>query len=181
MKNREWGVEELPTSVERNPWDEIVIQERVVSDFEINEYALDKEWLKQPPTVERYAREEAEAKLRYTESKNRLEVVKAEVALSVRQDPQAYGFDKATDKLVEALVSADERCKRAQQELAEAKHEADILQGGCNALEHKKKALENLVTLHISGYYSNPKSPKQSEESDIARRRRSVRRKRKEG
>ena len=41
------------------------------------------------------------------------------------------------------------------------KHKVDVLQVVVDALDHRKKALENLVTLHGMSYFASPKAPKE--------------------
>jgi len=46
--------------------------------------------------------------------------------------------------------------KVAAKEVLRLRHAADVLQAAVTALDHRKKALENLVYLHGQNYFSEP-------------------------
>ena len=47
--------------------------------------------------------------------------------------------------------------KEAQQEYIAGKHSVDVVQAVVTTLDHRKRALESLVTLHGQDYYSTPR------------------------
>ncbi len=122
----------------------------------IDEFSLDKEWVGQPVLYDKYARKLANARRELEEAKNRLEVVKAEQSLEIRA---RHGEKKPTEAAIATLVTASSVVKDASQAVVEARHAVDVLTAATTALDHRKKALENLVQLHLSGYYANPKAP----------------------
>ena len=55
-----------------------------------------------------------------------------------------------------AIILAEEY-QYAQKLVFIAKHRVDVLSGAVTALDHRKKALENLVDLHGRNYFSTPR------------------------
>lgn len=128
-----------------------------MSIAEIDPDALDIHWIKQPKLVYRYALKLAAAKLDLADAKNNLEIVKADLDKSIREDPENYGCSKLTEKAVENCVLSQGAYRRAVRDVNKSKHTVDVLEAAILALEHKKRALENLVTLHGQNYFSSPK------------------------
>lgn len=125
----------------------------------------------------RYATEAADARRDMDEAKNGLEVIKAETERAVRVDPEAHGIAKVTEKSVEAAVVVDEGVKAAQSEVVEVRHRYDVLCAAVSALDHRKKALEKLVELFLSDYFSRPRAAAGVKEKMDAVEQRAVRRK----
>lgn len=125
-------------------------------DIYIDKFALDEEWLRHPGKYHRYAKKLAKAKQEKDQSKKDVLVVRAKAALSIRKNPTAHGFDKLTDKVVEALVTTDKTVIKAEQLSVDKAYKAEILQVAVTAFDHRKKALEDLVRLHLSGYFAQP-------------------------
>lgn len=142
---------------------------------DIDPNALDQEWLSQPRKVMRYSTLLADAKNELAEAKAELDVVAAEVDKHVRLCPSDFGMEKL--KLTEAIVSntvlLDKRHRDALKQVNNARYKVDLLQAACDALEHRKKALENLVTLFLQSYWSEPiaKGPSAKDKIDDLQRR----------
>ncbi len=120
---------------------------------------LDYEWTRQPKLYLKYSLKLADARLALAEAKAQLEVTEAEVARDIRDDPASYGMDKVTEKSVEAAIVIQPPCLAAAKILREAQHRVDVLGSVVGALDHRKKALENHVTLFCYQYTSVPKAP----------------------
>jgi len=135
------------------------------SILEIDEYNLEREWTKQPKLFFRWAREAANARHVMDEIKAALEIVRAEVDSEVRSDPEGHGIDgKVTEKMVEAAVVQSSIYITAVRKLQKVKHRYDIVSALVLALEQRKSALEYLVRLRLSDYYSEPRVPKEHRE-----------------
>lgn len=132
-------------------------------DIEIDETALDIEWLNQPGLMMRYARHLAQMRRDLDEAKQNLDVVKAEVDRNIREFPEKYGIDKLTEGSVNSAVLTSKKYKEAQEKYLNAKFEADMAQGAVNAFEQRKTALENLVKLNGQQYFASPKVPRNIE------------------
>lgn len=126
------------------------------SDFQIDRFKLDDEWVGQPNLYRRYAEALAEAKRDYEESKNQLSVTRADVELAVRKDPSAYDLDKVTEGVIKAVVETVEAVIDAEAVVVDARHKVNMLEAAVGSMDHRKRALSDLVSLHLSDYYSKP-------------------------
>jgi len=126
-------------------------------DFVIDKHALDEEWERHVSLYMAYADEARKARLEMDECKNILEVVKAETAMAVRSNPDEYGLAKVTEQVVVEAVTVQEAVKDAQADLVQARYKHEMFQAAVNAMEHRKKQLESLVSLYLTGYFSEPK------------------------
>lgn len=130
------------------------------SFIEIDKNNLDEEWLRQPKLYHSYALRLADAKDTLTRTKAELELVTAEVSMRVRLHPDDFSLPKITDSSVESAVLKTAEYKKALLQFHKAKHEVDVLEAAVSALEHKKRALENLVILEGRDYWAEPRAPK---------------------
>lgn len=134
-------------------------------DPSIDEHALDKEWVGQPRMYYKWATHKAAAARDVTEAENRIKSVRAEVFREVSDNPTAYGVAKPTVDGIKAAVEEDPRVLRAEREYVDAKYELDMMAAAVGALDHRKRALENLVELHTAGYYAEPLAKPASREA----------------
>jgi len=130
--------------------------------FDIDINRLDEEWIGQPKIFFKYASELADAKRRLEEAKAELDVVKAICDNNVRNNPPKD--TKLTETLITNIIIQIPKYKKAQKILRIKKHRVDILQAAVNALDHRKSALERLVSLHGQNYFAVPKSDIHSKE-----------------
>lgn len=130
----------------------------------IDEFALDREWLNQPQLFMQFALELADAKHVFAERKARVDVVKAELELAIRQSPEAYKIAKVTEATILATILTQDAYSKAVRLMNKARHKVDVLQAVVDALDHRKRTLENLVTLHMANYFSKPTEKKKSKE-----------------
>jgi len=136
------------------------------SILEIDEYNLEREWAKQPKLYFRWAREAARSRSLMDEAKAQLEIARAEVDSGVRADPEGNGIEgKVTEKMVEAVVVQSVVYIKAVRHLGKAKYRYEIVSALVSALEQRKSALEYLVKLRLSEYYSEPRAPRESREA----------------
>jgi len=128
-------------------------------DIEIDESALDVEWLKQPSLMYTYSKNLARRRKELDEAKQNLDVAKAEADKEIRTNPTKFGLEKTTDAVVTNAILIHPDYKEAYTTYLEAKFEVDIAQSAVNAFEQRKAALENLVRLHGQQYFAGPKVP----------------------
>lgn len=126
------------------------------SILEINEYELDVEWKNQPLAYYEFATKLADAKAKHDQAKSDLEVTKAKICLEIRQNPDAYQLDKITESTVSHALLTESEHMTATNTVILARHKVDMLQAVVTALDHKKRALESLVSLHGQKYFSEP-------------------------
>lgn len=125
-------------------------------DIEIDQNALDQEWIAQPVLYMRYAELEAEARRTMDEEKVRSDVVRAKLDAKIRENPEDYGISKVTEGSILSAIQQDEDYLESQTALRTAKYQLDMISGAVRALDHRRKALENLVYLHGQSYFSEP-------------------------
>lgn len=125
--------------------------------IEVDESNLDRECIKLPSTFLKYAYAGAEARKDLDEAKAALELAEAELGAEIRQDPEAYKLEKATEKAVEQVVITLPRYRKMLSRYQNAKYKLEELQAVLSALEMKKRSITLLVDLHGMGYFSSPR------------------------
>ena len=135
------------------------------NDFvHIDESRLDEEWLRQPDLYFKYASQLADAKQRLDQAKAELDLVEAECNKDIRERPEHYGVDRSrntgapTEDAVKKAVVIHDDYQAAVMDIVKHKHEVEVLAAAVNALDHKKRALENLVSLHGQSYFAAPRA-----------------------
>ena len=128
--------------------------------FDVDLNNLDREWAMQAKRIKRFCDEASYARKRHAEAKAKLDVVESTLFLNIKADPKAYGMDATSDKAVEHKVTTMKEYRQALQNLIDAKFALDIVEGSVEALQHKKPALQNEVTMFLAGYFGDPKAPK---------------------
>lgn len=129
-------------------------------DIEIDQSALDVEWLEQPRLMFKYAKMCAEAKRNLDLTKERLDVIRAEVDRKVRSDPKEYGITKITESGVANTILTVPEYQAASRDLIEAKYEFEMARAAVSSVEQRKDSLENLVRLHGQQYFAGPSIPR---------------------
>lgn len=133
-------------------------QEDDFSFFNIDPNNLDKEWIEQPGLFFTWASKLADARRDHEDAKSELDVVRAELSRDIREDPETYGITKLTEAVVALVIPEQQEYIDAAKALSKARHRQDIYQAAVNALDHRKRALENLVDLHGQNYFAKPKA-----------------------
>lgn len=123
--------------------------------YEIDICALDDEWLRQPKMYHKWAKKKAEAKKALDQAKAALDVAKARVARDVRKHPDKHGVERVTNDSVTEAVTISDRVQKATDDVAEAGYQYDIMAAAVSTLEHRKRALSELVELHGRDYFSD--------------------------
>lgn len=132
------------------------------SFFEIDQNLLDEEWIRQPQLYFEYAKRLADARRDHDQQKAALDVVVAELDKAIREDPEKFGIEKVSETAIKLAIVGRKKHKAAVQAVADAKHAVDVLQAVVNALDHRKRALENLVDLWAANYFSTPRASDES-------------------
>lgn len=129
-------------------------------DLEIDPNALDVEWLRQPKLIGKYHDLLVDAKEEVDDARQDLDNEKAKLDLDIRSNKEKYDLDKTTEAVISSTILLQKSYKEAQKEFNEANYNHLMIQNSLKALEHKKKALENLVILHGQNYFASPKEPR---------------------
>lgn len=135
--------------------------DHVASVFEIDKLRLDEECCTQPKLYYEYAQLLADARNAWERAKAARDLTEADLDRQVRADPARFGVEKLTESVVRSTVLCQATYNDAHGKVLDAKHEVDQLSAIVDALEHRKKSLENLVYLHQSSYYAEPKLPRE--------------------
>ncbi len=125
--------------------------------FDLDKDALDEEWIAQPRLYHEHAEKLADARTEWERNKSNLEVVEAELDKDIRLNPSKYELEKITEPVVEKTIALQSRHQKAKRATTDAKHKVDLIQAVVDALDHRKKALENLVQLRLANYFSEPR------------------------
>ncbi len=126
----------------------------------IDKHRLDEEWERQPTLVRRWYEKLADARLAWADAKAALDVVKAETAHRIREDPDQFGLSKTTVDAIKDAITTHPKVINAVNKLNLLAHKVDMIEAVCKALEHKKKGLESEVTLFLNNYFAEPRQPK---------------------
>lgn len=133
-------------------------KESYEKDLEINPNNLQEEWEKQAPLYMYYAKEAAKLERERDLTKEAMEVVKAELDAQIRNTPSDFTkLPKLTETIVSNLITERKEYREAFSKYIDSKYAHTILSSAVKAFEHKKKALENLVMMNLSGLYAEPK------------------------
>lgn len=124
-------------------------------EIEIDPDQLDLEWLRQPQLYAKYSNAVSSLKAAADRAKERTEVVRSELDSKIRSNPESYGLAKATDTAVLSSVTASATYQQARTEQFAAAEEYSQAANALSALEHRRSALENLVKLHLAGYFGS--------------------------
>jgi hypothetical protein len=127
------------------------------SFFDVDPTRLDQEWVEQPKLYFRYARKVAELQGAVEQAKAAIDVVEAECSSRVRANPERFKVAKVTDKAVSERVYQMAEYQEAVLEYQRLRKALDVYKAAVTALDHRKRALENLVKLWLGEYYSNPR------------------------
>jgi len=131
-------------------------------DMEIDETALDIEWLDQAELALKYGKIYASRKRDLAKAEERVKVIRAELIAEANSDPKhCCGKDKPNAADIEAYYRNNLSHKKAKEEWVRAQYELDMAEIAKNEVSFTRKAaLENLVTLYVAGYFAGPKMPR---------------------
>lgn len=117
---------------------------------------LDLMWVEQPQVYNDIAERVALEMSRRDEAKNALKDLEAQIDAELREDAEAdfqkNGTKKPTETALKNMMREDKRWKKANEMQLELDKNVNMLQARKDAFHQRRYALENLVTLHVSGY-----------------------------
>ena len=142
------------------------------TDFvSIDRDRLDEEWLTQAEQFLVQAINAAEARKSMDEAREAADVVWAEIYKQVKESPEKFGYSKVTEELAKSIAETQPEVRAAVQLHIDRKFELGIAEAVVEAFQHRKRALENLVTLQAQGYYMSGAASRE----DVDAQRKSVR------
>lgn len=126
--------------------------------FEIDLGNLERDWVEHVRYARKAMRRAADAKADQLRAEAELKLVEAEQQERIRLHPEKFGMADPTEKAIASAVIRTKAYQKAQEAAITARHFADVCQADVNALSHKKKGLEDVVTLFMAGYFARPKN-----------------------
>jgi hypothetical protein len=133
---------------------------------ELDIHNLHKEWVRQDKLVGYYGRQLAIARRRHEELKASTQVYEAETSRRIRQKPVVYGIKRPTEAAIKEAVLIEVLASKEHDRLIYAKYKVEMLEVAMRRLEHRKKAISDLVYLRGQEYFAEPKIPKDSKMRD---------------
>lgn len=131
-------------------------------DLLIDKFNLAGEWERQPQLFMYWAEEAVYAQTVRDQIKQQIELLKAQLDSDIRINFKAYGFEaKPTEAAVKAAVLQQQTYLDKLAELTKASEHANIMGAAENGMEHKRRALTNLTSLQIAGFYGANTAPAQ--------------------
>jgi len=134
------------------------------NDCMIDEDQLDKEWMKQPNLYRKYSTMLAETDADRRDQKEKIDYTKAELDIYFRDKFFEKGI-KFTEKVIDSNITMHGSYQLELKALGVLERKYSTLSSAVKALDHKKKALENLVQLWLASYFSSPKELKKADNS----------------
>lgn len=127
-------------------------------DLEIDKDNLDVECMDQARRFMRWSVIYAEAIRNRDAAKRKATITKSNMNLDVRSRPEEYGLNnKPTVDSITAVVDSSEEVNAVETAVSDAQYAVNIFSAAKEALDQRRAMLERLVSLYISGYYSQPK------------------------
>lgn len=118
---------------------------------------LKEDWERQAGLYLYYSLQLSNAEVDKNKTKEDVDVVVAQLDRDIRDKPKDFEIEKITESVVKSTILLQEEYTNAVESYQEKSYQVSILQGVIRAFDHKKKALENLVILHMAGYNAEPK------------------------
>jgi len=121
----------------------------------IDRYNLSNECVEHSSRYLEICEEYVEAKNKYLKAQDKLDLVLAETDIYYRTHwDDTWG--KMTESYIKNTVTLNENVIKATEEVRQAQYELGILESAKNAFDSRKAMLNDLVSLLIGGFYSNP-------------------------
>jgi len=122
-----------------------------MDELKLDMHALDEAWLQQPELSHKYGLMLCEAEMMRTRLKDKLDEIKANIDLEIRENITP----KPTESAINSLITTNPKYKEAIKNYFEYEHKVKELKNITVAIEAKRKALEGLSQLYVAGYFAN--------------------------
>jgi hypothetical protein len=143
-------------------------------DREIDPDELDTEWFEHTNLFGDYSdayaiasKKRDSARLEVERAKEKVDRIKSDLFLQIKNDPEAFDLEKATDSTTEACVKVQPQYINAMEEYYtawethnQAKYEAEVLGGSVKTMEQRRSSLEGAMRLMAMEYFVSPNEPK---------------------
>lgn len=129
----------------------------IYDDLKIDHNSLGFECLDQPSKFFKWAEELSRFNWERNDVKKKIATTRATKDMEIRRNPKEYGLEKVTEAAVQSLLDQDEEVKALEEDYIYTQYLVDILTAAKEAFLQRKSMLESLVSLYISGYFSEPR------------------------
>ena len=131
-------------------------------DCNIDETALDVEWLDQGRIAGKWIRHFAYIKKQLRKAEEKKKIIRSELILKANENPEELiGKAKPNAADIEAYYRSHTAYQAAVDELNELMEEVEFTEMAKNEIcWTRRQALENLVVLHGQQYFAGPKVPR---------------------
>lgn len=134
-------------------------RDKLKSDVMIDPDELDVECCRQADVFFEWAEQAIESKSKVDKLKRECQQHEAFLLLDVRHNPEQYKLQNPTEKSIAAVVCQLVSYIEMQKGLEAVEKENAMLWKAVEALDQKKRSLDNLVKLHGQNYFAGPKVP----------------------
>jgi len=117
---------------------------------------LDREWVLQPKLLLEFADQLSAKKREYDRQKALNDIADAKLSLRIRSNPSKYKLKSVNETAIKNVLYSHPAYAKRVMLLIELREEVDHLANIVTAIEHRKRALEGLVSLHGQKYFSVP-------------------------
>jgi hypothetical protein len=138
-------------------------------DVNIDESALDVEFLEQPTLMKKYGDIVSEARKELDYLKEQLDAVKAQLSKEIRADPDSFDVGKITENIVADTILLQDEYKKAAEEVVEAQYRYGMARSALDAISTRKDTLEGLIKLYGMQYFTGPSVPRNLTEERMLR------------
>ena len=136
---------------------------RILSDdLFLDRYDLPTEWETHPQAYMYWADEYTYAVFDRDRQKDQVDLVMADLDGEIRNDPDAYELTKVTDSSVAAAIKRTQLYKDEQEKMHQANLVVNRTAAAKSAMDHKRRALDNMTTLLINEFYNSNTAPAES-------------------
>ncbi len=139
-------------------------------ELQIDKFALDEEWLKQPMLVFEWGTAHAQSMAERDRAKQILDLTKANLDSDIRSSPAKYSIEKITEGAIANAIINDAGYQQTLEAHQKTINNVNILNAALAALSDKRYAIDNLTRLHLSGYWAEGRTPPAETKENIAHR-----------
>jgi len=130
------------------------------NDILIDESSLDVECLHQASLMMKYTKHKAEAERNRDKAKDYLSLIKSELDLKIRSNPENFKLEKVTEASITAAILQQETYKEANEDYLNKSFDFNVSAGVVQSMDQRKRMLELLVQLHGQNYFAGPNIPR---------------------
>lgn len=131
----------------------------------IDELRLVEEWVAQPVLIYKALEAQGQARRELDAAKDQMAALQAHLSQQIRSNPEEFGIDKITEKAIESTISLVPDVVKLQATMRQLKYSVDMYAALTTALDHKKKALENIVVLQNQAWHAEPRATAAAKEA----------------